>query len=158
MFQIIQSNDTDVLVDELINFYKNPHRDQADFGAMIFTPFVVIVPSMVLGHWLEKQVALKAGISTMMTAQFWGQYQWKMIKQALELDGAMHPNDALAVPEVAMLSASVMRWRLFGFLSTKAKPQELLEILNRFSFDGKVFWTSTVLYYIPNSQVNALGK
>ena len=34
--------------------------------------------------------------------------------------------------------------------------KELLEILNRFSFDGKVFWTSTVLYYIPNSQVNAL--
>lgn len=130
MFQIIQSNDTDVLVDELINFYKNPHQNQADFSAMIFTPFVVIVPSMVLGHWLEKQVALKAGISTMMPAQFWGQYQWKMIKQTLELDGAMHHNDALAVPEVAMLSASVMRWRLFGFLSAKAKPQELLEILN----------------------------
>lgn len=130
MFQVIQSNDTDVLVDELIRFYQKPCHDQADFGTMIFSPFVVIVPSMVLGHWLKKQVAQKAGISTMITAQFWGQYQWGMIKQALDIDAKIHSHDALVVPEVAMLSASVMRWRLFGFLSGKAKSQELLDILN----------------------------
>ena len=33
--------------------------------------------------------------------------------------------------------------------------EELLEIINRFSFDGKVFWTSAVLYFIPNSQVDS---
>lgn len=119
MFQVIQSNDTTVLLDELIKLYQQDSIE-ADGGrgfAAVFTPFTVIVPSMALGDWLQKSVASKLGISTLFTAQFWGQYQWQLIQAVLKIDAQFYPNDALKVPEVAMLSGSVMRWRLFGWLS-----------------------------------------
>ncbi|MCL1623366.1 exodeoxyribonuclease V subunit gamma [Moraxella sp. Tifton1] len=127
MFQIIQSNDTNKLVDQLIHFYEKNHQHQS-LTDVIFCPFVVIVPSMVLGDWLSKQVALKAGISTLLTTEFWGRYQWRMIDAVLNVDARFH-DDGLAVPEVAVLSGSVMRWRIFGYLSEIAKT-DLERILN----------------------------
>ncbi len=115
MFHIIQSNDTDRLVNHLIDFYKK-NDEQDDLAHLIFTPFTVIVPSMVLGDWLTKTVASRVGISTLFTAEFWGRYQWEMIKTVLGLDAQANPADALFVPEVAVLSASIMRWRIFGFV------------------------------------------
>lgn len=127
MFQIIQSNDTDELVNQLIHFYEQNQQ----YGLLqdsIFRPFTVIVPSVVLGDWLSKQVAVKAGISTLLTAQFWGQYQWQMIDKVLKIDARIN-DDGLAVPEVAVLSGSVMRWRIFGFLSqiVKVDLQRILD-------------------------------
>lgn len=132
MFQITQSNDTNVLLDELIKQYHQQQFSSAQhssLGAWVFEPFTVIVPSMVLGDWLNKSVARKLGISTLFTAQFWGRYQWQMIQTTLNIDAQYHPNTALAVPEVAVLSGSVMRWRLFGYLSEISKKY-LLNILN----------------------------
>lgn len=53
MFYIIQSNDTDTLVNHLIDFYKDLSIE-GGIGRAIFEPFMVIVPSMVLGDWLTK--------------------------------------------------------------------------------------------------------
>lgn len=111
MFYVIQSNDTDKLVEHLLAFYQN--SDQQN----LFEPFMVIVPSMVLGDWLTKAVAKRAGISTLFATQFWGQYQWQITQTVLELDAKAYPHEALAVPEVAVLSASIMRWRIFNFLT-----------------------------------------
>ncbi|WFF37753.1 exodeoxyribonuclease V subunit gamma [Moraxella nasibovis] len=121
MFQVIQSNDTNVLLDELIAQYRSRQASGGGLGEQVFEPFTVIVPSMVLADWVKKSVAQKLGISTLFTAQFWGQYQWQMIQTVLQVDAKHYPNTALQVPEVAMLSASVMRWRLFGFLWQEVK-------------------------------------
>lgn len=125
MFHVIQSNDTDTLVDYLIDFYKNNAKDKP-LGRMIFEPFTVIVPSMVLGDWLTKQVALKIGVSTLFTSEFWGKYQWQMTQAVLEEDADAYPHEALFVPEVAVLSASIMRWRIFGFVSECLKKEQHL--------------------------------
>ncbi|TWV80664.1 exodeoxyribonuclease V subunit gamma [Moraxella sp. VT-16-12] len=127
MFYIIQSNDTDTLVNHLIDFYKDLSID-GELSRAIFDPFTVIVPSMVLGDWLTKQVALKLGVSTLFTAQFWGKYQWQMTQTVLEKDAQTHPYDSLVVPEVAVLSASIMRWRIFSFVS--AQLQQLTHIID----------------------------
>lgn len=127
MFHIIQSNNTDRLVGHLIDFYQKNNAED-DLAHLIFTPFTVIVPSMVLGDWLTKTVASRVGISTLFTAQFWGKYQWDMMKKVLELDAQAHPHDALSVPEVAVLSASIMRWRIFGFVMSEfEKNAQLLD-------------------------------
>lgn len=125
MFHIIQSNNTDRLVSHLIDFYQKNNAED-DFAHLIFTPFTVIVPSMVLGDWLTKTVATRVGISTLFTAQFWGKYQWDIMKTVLELDAQAHPHDALFVPEVAVLSASIMRWRIFGFVMGEFKKNDKL--------------------------------
>lgn len=128
MFFIIQSNSTDRLANHLVDFYKTNNK-QSDLARVVFEPFTVIVPSMVLGDWLSQTVATKAGISTLFTTQFWGKYQWEMMRAVLQLDGRAYPDEAMVVPEVAMLSASIMRWRIFGFISESFRhnnPQELL--------------------------------
>lgn len=127
MFYVVQSNDTDKLVDHLIGFYKDNGQYQT-LAEAIFSPFMVIVPSMVLGEWLTKMVAIKAGISTLFATQFWGKYQWQLIQKVLQIDAQNAPHEALAVPEVAVLSASIMRWRIFGFLMEHIK-QGLMQIV-----------------------------
>lgn len=126
MFHIIQSNNTDRLVGHLIDFYKK-NNSSDELAHLIFTPFTVIVPSMVLGDWLIKTVASRVGISTLFTAQFWGKYQWDMMKTVLALDAQIHFDDALSVPEVAVLSASIMRWRIFGFVMSEFKKDGTLD-------------------------------
>lgn len=113
MFHLIQSNNTARLVTHLLDFYQARQN--------VFEPFTVIVPSMVLGDWLHGQIAKQAGISTLFVAQFWGKYQWQMMSEVLKLDAHAHPQDALTVPEVAVLSASIMRWRMYAFLSKKCQ-------------------------------------
>lgn len=122
MFRIIQSNDTDTLIDHLIEHYKN--ATAPTLGLSVFSPFTVIVPSMVLGDWLGKTIATKVGISTLFMSEFWGKYQWQMTQKVLEQDAKIYPNDAISVPEVAVLSASIMKWRIFGYLSGEIKARQ----------------------------------
>ncbi|WP_350656380.1 exodeoxyribonuclease V subunit gamma [Psychrobacter sp. S1-30-MNA-CIBAN-0213] len=115
MFTIIQSHRTELLVEQLLTAYKSKNQP-------IFEEFVVIVPSMVLGDWLDKSIASQAGISTLVTTTFWGQYQWTLMQDVLSRHNAylleQNPEAAtLNVPEVAVLSPTVMQWRLFGYLT-----------------------------------------
>lgn len=115
MFTIIQSHRTENLVDQLLVQYQS--KDQP-----VFEPFIVIVPSMVLGDWLDKTIASRAGISTLVRTKFWGQYQWTLMQDVLTCHNAylleQNPEAAtLNVPEVAVLSPTVMQWRLFGYLT-----------------------------------------
>nr|WP_323807533.1 exodeoxyribonuclease V subunit gamma [Psychrobacter phenylpyruvicus] len=115
MFKIIQSHRTENLVDELLVEYQSIQQS-------IFDPFVVIIPSMVLGDWLDKTIASRAGISTLVMTKFWGQYQWTLMQDVLNQHNAyllQNNPDAkvLNVPEVAVLSPTVMQWRLFGYLT-----------------------------------------
>ncbi|MGP5212440.1 exodeoxyribonuclease V subunit gamma [Psychrobacter sp.] len=115
MFTIIQSHRTENLVAQLLVQYQS--KDQP-----VFEPFIVIVPSMVLGDWLDKTIASRAGISTLVRTKFWGQYQWTLMQDVLTRHNAyLLENDSeattLNVPEVAVLSPTVMQWRLFGYLT-----------------------------------------
>lgn len=117
VFSIIQSNDGERLLTKLAAFY----RDKKDG---VFTPFTVIVPAMVLEDYLAKALADKMGISTLVATQFWGQYQWQMIDTVLSFDAdflrqAGRHSEMLSVPETAVLSASVIRWRLFAYFLDK---------------------------------------
>ncbi|WP_394211221.1 exodeoxyribonuclease V subunit gamma [Psychrobacter piscatorii] len=115
MFTIIQSHRTENLVDQLLVQYQSKSQN-------IFEPFIVIVPSMVLGDWLDKTIASRAGISTLVRTKFWGQYQWTLMQEVLTRHNTylleVNPDAAtLNVPEVAVLSPTVMQWRLFGYLT-----------------------------------------
>ena len=115
MFTIIQSHRTENLVDQLLVQYQSKNQS-------VFAPFIVIVPSMVLGDWLDKTIASRAGISTLVRTKFWGQYQWTLMQDVLTQHNAyvlvQNPEMAvLNVPEVAVLSPTVMQWRLFGYLT-----------------------------------------
>ncbi|MFI8554950.1 exodeoxyribonuclease V subunit gamma [Psychrobacter sp. NPDC077938] len=115
MFTITQSHRTENLVDQLLVQYQS--KDQP-----VFEPFIVIVPSMVLGDWLDKTIASRAGISTLVRTKFWGQYQWTLMQDVLTRHNAyllaQNPEaQTLNVPEVAVLSPTVMQWRLFGYLT-----------------------------------------
>ncbi|WP_352339472.1 exodeoxyribonuclease V subunit gamma [Psychrobacter sp. 16-MNA-CIBAN-0192] len=115
MFTIIQSHRTENLVDQLLVQYQSKNQP-------IFEPFIVIVPSMVLGDWLDKTIASRAGISTLVHTKFWGQYQWTLMQDVLSRHNTylleQNPEAVtLNVPEVAVLSPTVMQWRLFGYLT-----------------------------------------
>ncbi len=115
MFTIIQSHRTENLVDQLLVQYQSKSQP-------VFEPFIVIVPSMVLGDWLDKTIASRAGISTLVRTKFWGQYQWTLMQDVLTRHNAyllgQNPEaTTLNVPEVAVLSPTVMQWRLFGYLT-----------------------------------------
>lgn len=115
MFTIIQSHRTERLVDELLTAYKSKNQP-------IFEAFIVIVPSMVLGDWLDKSIASQAGISTLVTTTFWGQYQWTLMQKVLAeyniwLEDNQRAHEIITVPEVAVLTGSVMQWRLFGYFT-----------------------------------------
>ncbi|MBO1531683.1 exodeoxyribonuclease V subunit gamma [Psychrobacter sp. F1192] len=115
MFTIIQSHRTENLVDQLLVQYQSKNQP-------VFEPFIVIVPSMVLGDWLDKTIASRAGISTLVRTKFWGQYQWTLMQNVLSCHNAYllakSPEAVpLNVPEVAVLSPTVMQWRLFGYLT-----------------------------------------
>ena len=115
MFTIIQSHRTERLVEQLLIAYKSKNQP-------IFAEFIVIVPSMVLGDWLDKSIASQAGISTLVTTKFWGQYQWTLMQKVLAeynswLESVQREQESITVPEVAVLTGSVMQWRLFGYFT-----------------------------------------
>lgn len=115
MFTIIQSHRTEYLVEQLLTAYQSKN-------VPIFEEFVVIVPSMVLGDWLDKSIASKAGISTLVTTKFWGQYQWTLMQKVLAkynqlLETSARTEEMISVPEVAVLTGAVMQWRLFGYFT-----------------------------------------
>lgn len=112
MLHIIQSNKVDKLFDHLLTAYKNPSQQGS-----IFEPFQVIVPSKVMGEWLKKQVADKAGISTLVTTEFWGRYFLGLMQRVLRTYARISADaDVLEVPDVAILSKNVMQWQIFGYL------------------------------------------
>lgn len=112
MLNIIQSNKVDKLFDHLLKAYRDPN-----YQGSIFEPFQVIVPSKVMGEWLKKQVADKAGISTLVTTEFWGRYFLGLMQRVLRTYARISDEaDVLDVPEVAMLSKNVMQWQIFGYL------------------------------------------
>ncbi len=117
MFHIIQSNDVYQLFNDLLRQYQQKNN-------AVFESFIVIVPSKVMGEWLKKQVAEQAGISTLITTEFWGRYQWQLIEQVSNTLAYFYPEQTLQVPKVAVLSRSVMQWRLFSYL-THAQSQIL---------------------------------
>ncbi|WP_201527048.1 exodeoxyribonuclease V subunit gamma [Psychrobacter frigidicola] len=115
MFTIIQSHRTERLVEQLLTAYKSKNLP-------IFDEFIVIVPSMVLGDWLDKSIASQAGISTLVTTKFWGQYQWTLMQKVLAehniwLESQQREQEIVTVPEVAVLTGAVMQWRLFGYFT-----------------------------------------
>ncbi|MFW2178039.1 MULTISPECIES: exodeoxyribonuclease V subunit gamma [unclassified Moraxella] len=110
MLKIIQSNQLEQLFSHLLDYYKTPNAGQS-----VFEPFHVIVPSKVMGEWLKKQVADQAGISTLVTTEFWGRFYWGLMQRVLRTY-AHYREGVLSVPEVAMLSRRVMQWQIFGFL------------------------------------------
>ncbi|WP_350558093.1 exodeoxyribonuclease V subunit gamma [Psychrobacter sp. CAL346-MNA-CIBAN-0220] len=115
MFTIIQSHRTERLVEQLLTAYKSKNQS-------VFEEFIVIVPSMVLGDWLDKSIASQAGISTLVTTKFWGQYQWTLMQKVLAeynswLESEQRDQEVITVPEVAVLTGSVMQWRLFGYFT-----------------------------------------
>ncbi len=125
MFYIIQSNDTDILINHLTYFYQN-HPNHA------FEDFVVITPARVLEDWLKKRIAKNLGISTLLTGQFWGQYQWQLIKKVIDMNKQHiikhHLDDEiLAVPEIAVLSGSIIRWQLFSYMSNQDNYEMILK-------------------------------
>ncbi|SLJ84679.1 exodeoxyribonuclease V subunit gamma [Psychrobacter sp. DAB_AL43B] len=115
MFTIIQSHRTERLVEQLLDAYQSKNLP-------IFEEFIVIVPSMVLGDWLDKSIASQAGISTLVTTKFWGQYQWTLMQKVLAehnvwLESNQRTQEIVTVPEVAVLTGAVMQWRLFGYFT-----------------------------------------
>lgn len=115
MFTIIQSHRTEHLVEQLLTAYQSKNL-------AIFEEFIVIVPSMVLGDWLDKSIASQAGISTLVTTKFWGQYQWTLMQKVLAennvwLEANHRTQEIVTVPEVAVLTGTVMQWRLFGYFT-----------------------------------------
>ena len=115
MFTIIQSHRTEHLVEQLLTAYQSKNLP-------IFEEFIVIVPSMVLGDWLDKSIASQAGISTLVTTKFWGQYQWTLMQKVLAehnvwLEANQRTQEIVTVPEVAVLTGAVMQWRLFGYFT-----------------------------------------
>lgn len=115
MFIIIQSHRTEHLVEQLLTAYQSKNLP-------IFEEFIVIVPSMVLGDWLDKSIASQAGISTLVTTKFWGQYQWTLMQKVLAehniwLEANQRTQEIVTVPEVAVLTGAVMQWRLFGYFT-----------------------------------------
>ena len=109
MLNIYQSNQTEKLLKHLLRAYQSN-----DIG--MFEPFVVLVPSMVLGEWLQNRIADETGISTLITTEFWGRYQWQMMKRVIDAFNDEQDDKSIVVPEVAMLSTNVMQWRLFTYL------------------------------------------
>lgn len=112
MLTIIQSNKIETLFDELLKLYQQ----KADTKS-VFEPFNVIVPSKVMGEWLKKQVADQAGISTLVTTEFWGRYVLGLMQRVLRIY-KYYRDDILDVPDVAMLSKNVMQWQIFGLIMT----------------------------------------
>lgn len=117
MFSIIQSHKTQTLLKHLGKSYSKAVND----GQSIFEEFVVLVPSMVLGDWLQKSIATDYGISTMVTSTFWGQYQWQLMQMLLDsynrkLMSIGRGHEIVRVPEVAVLSSTVMQWRIFAYI------------------------------------------
>ena len=120
MLNIYQSNQTEQLLNQLLRAYQSD-----DIG--MFEPFVVLVPSMVLGEWLQNRIADETGISTLITTEFWGRYQWQMMKRVIDAFNDEQDDKSIVVPEVAMLSTNVMQWRLFAYLL--ACYQQYLDVM-----------------------------
>lgn len=119
MFQIVQSNDTYKLASLLAQQY------QSERG--VFDEFLVITPAKVLDEWLKKVFAKQFGITVLFFTQFWGQYQWQLIGNVLKA-----VNADKKVPEVAVLSQSVICWRVFDELTKKLDNEQpyFLHLLN----------------------------
>lgn len=99
MLHVIQSQRIELLLAGLVDFF-------AEQPIAVFEPRQILIPSHGVGVWLRYQLADQDGICAQVANDFIGSYQWKLYSKILKND----------VPERAPLSASVMQWRIFGFL------------------------------------------
>jgi len=99
MLHVIQSQRIELLLAGLVDFF-------ASQPIAVFEPRQILIPSHGVGVWLRYQLADHDGICAQVSTDFIGSYQWKLYSKILKND----------VPERAPLSASVMQWRIFGFL------------------------------------------
>lgn len=99
MLHVIQSQRIELLLAGLVDFFE-------DQPITVFEPRQILVPSHGVGVWLRYQLADHDGICAQVSTDFIGSYQWKLYSKILKNE----------VSERAPLSASVMQWRIFGFL------------------------------------------
>lgn len=99
MLHVIQSQRIELLLAGLVDFF-------ADQPIAVFEPRQILIPSHGVGIWLRYQLADQDGICAQVATDFIGSYQWKLYSKILKNE----------VSERAPLSASVMQWRIFGFL------------------------------------------
>ena len=66
---------------------------------------------------VKKQVADKAGISTLVTTEFWVAIFGTDAAGLRTYARISEDDDILDVPEVAMLSKNVIQWQIFGYLT-----------------------------------------
>lgn len=142
MFQVIQSNDTQRLAQILTSYYAQLDE--------VFGQFVVITPAKVLEEWLKKTVAKQTGISALLATQFWGQYQWQLILEVLNAEKAWlitqgRDHESLSVPEVALLSQSVIQWRLFYHFMQENNQQTLADQIAQDENDPCHFMLASLL-------------
>ena len=100
MLRIYQSTDLETLSEHLMDAVARARRG-------VFDEMTVIVPSMVLGDYLDQRIARRNGVSARMSYRFWGMFEWSLIEKI---------NGREQIYEQAPLSGVAMHWKLFSFL------------------------------------------
>jgi exodeoxyribonuclease V gamma subunit len=100
MLNVIQSQRIELLVACVLDFFESQ-----PIG--VFEPRQILIPSHGVGVWLRQQLASHQGICAQVSTDFMGSFQWKLYSRILKDQ----------VSERAPLSASVMQWRLFAYLT-----------------------------------------
>ena len=106
MLKIIQSQRIESLFDEMLAFFdEHPIR--------VFEPRQILIPSHGVGVWLKLHLASTQGIVAQVSTDFLGAFQWELYGRLAERDAEQKlVNGAPQAP----LSASIMRWQIFGYI------------------------------------------
>ena len=106
MLKIIQSQRIESLFDEMLAFF-----DEHPIG--VFEPRQILIPSHGVGVWLKLHLASTQGIVAQVSTDFLGAFQWELYGRLAERDAEQKlVNGAPQAP----LSASIMRWQIFGYI------------------------------------------
>ncbi|MDO5090706.1 MAG: exodeoxyribonuclease V subunit gamma, partial [Cardiobacteriaceae bacterium] len=103
MLNIYQSTDPDALFDAF--------AAQLDASRQsVFERATVIVPSMTVRDYLDNRLADRDGISTLLDAQFFGQFAWALVEK-ITADPVY--------PGLPPLGRAAMQWRMFSDFSAR---------------------------------------
>ena len=106
MLKIIQSQRIESLFEEMLAFF-----DAHPIG--VFEPRQILIPSHGVGVWLKLHLARTQGIVAQVSTDFLGAFQWELYGRLASLDAEQKlVNGAPQAP----LSASIMRWQIFGYI------------------------------------------